>query len=148
MHQKPTIGAIAKAAGVNVETIRYYERLGLVEQPARPLGGVRRYPEATVAKLRFIKRAQQLGFSLEEIRRLLALNEVRSCTRARSLAEEKLRLVNARIADLRRMRHVLEELVARCEGRRGRVACPIIATLSGELPGAGPILAAAARKGG
>jgi MerR family mercuric resistance operon transcriptional regulator len=127
-----TIGAVAKAAEVNVETIRYYQRLGLVEEPAKPLGGVRRYAKDAVDRVRFIKRAQQLGFSLDEIRRLLALGEAQSCGRARSLAEEKLGLVKARIADLQRMRAVLEELIARCALRRGTIACPIIATLSGE----------------
>ena len=127
-----TIGAVAKAAAVNVETIRYYHRLGLIEQPAKPLGGVRRYADDAVDRVRFIKRAQQLGFSLREIRRLLALGEAQSCASARSLAEEKLGLVKARIADLERMRGVLEKLIARCQVRRGKIACPIIATLSGE----------------
>jgi MerR family mercuric resistance operon transcriptional regulator len=127
-----TIGAVAKAAQVNVETIRYYQRLGLIEEPAKPLGGVRRYANDAVDRVRFIKRAQQLGFSLNEIRRLLALGEAQSCSSARSLAEEKLGLVKARIADLERMRRALEELIARCDVRRGKIACPIIATLSGE----------------
>ena len=127
-----TIGAVAKAAEVNVETIRYYQRLGLIEEPAKPLGGVWRYANGAVDRLRFIKRAQQLGFSLNEIRRLLALGEAQSCSSARSLAEEKLGLVKARIADLERMRGTLEDLIARCEVRRGKIACPIIATLSGE----------------
>jgi MerR family mercuric resistance operon transcriptional regulator len=132
MQQNRTIGAIAEAAGVNVETIRYYQRIGLVEQPARPPGGVRRYSDATVARVRFIKRAQQLGFSLEEVQRLLALNELRSCVSARALAEERLGLVNARIEDLERLRGALQDLVARCDRRRGKVACPIIAVLTGE----------------
>jgi MerR family mercuric resistance operon transcriptional regulator len=127
-----TIGAVAKAAEVNVETIRYYQRLGLIAEPAKPLGGVRRYASDAVDRVRFIKRAQQLGFSLSEIRRLLALGEAQSCASARSLAEEKLGLVKARIADLERMRRALEDLVARCGVRRGKIACPIIATLSGE----------------
>lgn len=127
-----TIGAVAKAAEVNVETIRYYQRLGLIEKPARPLGGVRRYARDALDRVRFIKRAQQLGFSLAEIRRLLALEEAQSCGSARSLAEEKLGLVKTRITDLERMRAVLEELIARCELRRGKIACPIIATLSGK----------------
>jgi len=132
MRSSLTIGAVAKAAEVHVETIRYYERLGLLAQPAKPLGGVRRYAQDAVDRVRFIKRAQQLGFSLDEILRLLALAEARSCRSARSLAEEKLGLVKARIADLERMRGVLEELIARCAVRRGKIACPIIATLSGQ----------------
>jgi MerR family transcriptional regulator, mercuric resistance operon regulatory protein len=104
----------------------------LIEEPAKPLGGARRYTNGAVERVRFIKRAQQLGFSLNEIRRLLALGEAQSCGSARSLAEEKLGLVKARIADLERMRRALEDLIARCEVRRGKIACPIIATLSGE----------------
>ena len=125
-----TIGRVATAAGVNVETIRFYQRLGLLAEPARPLGGVRRYGNEFVARLRFIKRAQQLGFSLAEIQRLMVLEDPRSCGKARSLAAEKLALVEARLADLERMRGVLKDLVARCDLRRGKVACPIIATLT------------------
>lgn len=125
-----TIGRVAAAAGVNVETIRFYQRLGLLAEPARPPGGVRRYGGESVSRLRFVKRAQQLGFSLAEIQRLLALEDPQSCGKARSLAAEKLALVEARLADLSRMRDVLKELVARCDVRRGKVACPIIATLS------------------
>ncbi len=124
-----TIGRVAAAAGVNVETIRFYQRLGLIEEPARPPGGVRRYGIEFVSRLRFVKRAQQLGFSLAEVQRLLVLEDPQSCGKARSLAAEKLALVEARIADLERMRRVLKDLVARCDVRRGRVACPIIATL-------------------
>jgi MerR family mercuric resistance operon transcriptional regulator len=125
-----TIGRVANAAGVNVETIRFYQRLGLLAEPAKPLGGIRRYSGEFVARLRFIKRAQQLGFSLAEVQRLLVLEDPQSCSKARSLAAEKLALVEARIADLERMRGVLKELVARCDVRRGKVACPIIATLT------------------
>ncbi len=125
-----TIGRVAKAAGVSVETIRFYQRLGLLAEPARPPGRVRRYGGESVARLRFIKRAQQLGFSLAEVQRLLVLEDPQSCGKARSLAAEKLTLVEARIVDLERMRGVLKELVARCDVRRGKVACPIIATLT------------------
>ena len=125
-----TIGRVAKAVGVNVETIRYYQRLKLLEEPAKPLGGVRRYGDATVARVRFIKRAQELGFSLAEIQRLLRLEDPQSCGAARALAVEKLALVESRLADLARMRGVLKGLVARCDVRRGKVACPIIETLA------------------
>lgn len=124
-----TIGQVAKAAGVNVETIRFYQRLGLLAEPVKPPGGVRRYGGEFVSRLRFVKRAQQLGFSLAEIQRLLDLEDPQSCGKARSLAAEKLELVEARLSDLTRMRDVLKELVARCDLRRGKVACPIIATL-------------------
>ncbi|MCD6042480.1 MAG: merR [Burkholderiales bacterium] len=121
-----TIGKVASAAGVNVETVRYYQRCGLVPEPPRPPGGVRRYPSETVARLRFIKRAQELGFSLVEIRRLLSLGDPQTCGKARALAAEKLSLVLARLADLERMRGVLEALIERCDAANGRVACPII----------------------
>ncbi len=133
MGPKLTIGGVAKAAGVNVETIRYYQRLSLLEQPPKPLAGVRRYDESTIGKVRFIKRAQQLGFMLADIRRLLTLGKAQSCGTARALATEKLVLVEARIADLERMRAVLKDLIGRCETRRGAVACPIIETLDREI---------------
>ena len=125
-----TIGRVAAAAGVNVETVRFYQRLGLLTEPIRPPGGVRRYGSEFVARLRFIKRAQQLGFSLADIQRLMVLEDPQSCGKARSLAAEKLALVEARLADLKRMRGVLKDLMARCDLRRGKVACPIIATLT------------------
>jgi len=125
-----SIGGVAKAAGVNVETIRYYQRLKLLEEPARPPGGVRRYAEAAVARVRFIKRAQELGFSLAEIHRLLRLGDPQSCGEARALAAEKLALVESRVADLQRLRGVLQELIGRCDRRRGKIACPIIESLA------------------
>ena len=130
MAQYLTIGRVARAAGVSVETVRYYQRSGLVPEPPRPAGGVRRYSDETVARLRFIKRAQELGFTLAEIRRLLALGDPQSCGRARALAADKLALVRARIADLERLRGALEGLIGRCDTARGRVTCPIIDTLS------------------
>lgn len=125
-----TIGGVAKAAGVNVETIRYYQRLKLLDEPAKPPGGVRRYTEAVIERVRFIKRAQELGFSLTEIQRLLRLGDPQSCGEARSLASEKLALVESRVADLQRLRGVLKELIGRCDQRRGKVACPIIESLA------------------
>jgi MerR family mercuric resistance operon transcriptional regulator len=125
-----TIGQVADAAGVNKETIRYYQALGLVEQPRRPPGSVRRYGASAVERLLFIKRAQQLGFTLEEIRKLLLLEDGQDCARTRALAEQKLATIRERIEDLERMRRLLEGLVRQCrQGKRPR-ACPIIATLS------------------
>ena len=127
------IGQVAKEAGVHKETIRYYQSLGLVSQPARQRGSVRRYGRDAVRRLRFIKRAQQLGFSLEEIGRLLLLEEVPNCSETRAIAEEKLAIIKQRIGDLNRMRRLLETLVAECiKGRRPR-ACPIIDTLTRDL---------------
>jgi MerR family mercuric resistance operon transcriptional regulator len=126
-----TIGKVASAAGVNVETVRYYQRTGLLPQPTRPPGGVRRYSTEMVARLRFIKRAQELGFTLAEIRRLLSLGDPQSCGKARALAAEKLSLVRARMADLERMQAVLQTLIERCDAAHGKIACPIIETLGG-----------------
>jgi MerR family mercuric resistance operon transcriptional regulator len=125
-----TIGALARQAGVNVETVRYYQRLGVLELPGRPPGGIRRYGDAALSRVRFIKRAQELGFSLAEIRRLMRLGDPQSCGEARALAADKLALVESRIADLGRLRGVLKELIGRCDRRRGKVACPIIESLA------------------
>lgn len=133
-----TIGRVAKAAAVNVETIRFYQRLRLVAQPAKPSGGVRRYPEDTVLRVNFIKRAQQLGFSLAEIGHLLELEESHSCAKTHDLAVTKLDAVEARIADLNRIRRMLRKLVAQCETRKGQVSCPIIDSLSGPSSGRKP----------
>ena len=133
MNEQLSIGALAKAADVNVETIRYYQRRGLVDEPTKPLGGHRRYAAAAAARVRFIKRAQQLGFTLEEIRELLLLEDGQGCREARLLAERKLELIETRIADLARMRRMLRGLIAECiEGKRPR-SCPIIATLSASV---------------
>ena len=125
-----TIGQVATQADVHVETIRYYQRLGLVGEPLRPLGGIRHYDGKTVARLRFIKRAQQLGFTLEEVRHLLALEDGQSCRETRALAETKLSVIDARLADLRRMQKLLRSLIAECDSGKRPRACPIIATLT------------------
>lgn len=124
-----TIGALARAAGVHVETIRYYQRRGLLAAPPKPRRGVRRYGGDAVARLRFVRRAQELGFSLAETGRLLTLQEGRSCDAARSLAAEKLAAVDDRLADLGRMRTALTELIDRCDAIACDVSCPIIETL-------------------
>jgi len=128
--QALTIGKLAAAAGVNVETVRYYQRCGLLPEPPRPPGGVRRYSAEAVARLRFIKRAQELGFTLAEIRRLLALGDPRSCGEARAIAAEKLSLVRARLSDLARLEKMLASLVRRCDAAKGKVSCPIIDSLT------------------
>jgi len=132
MNEPLSIGNLAKAADVNVETIRYYQRRGLLDEPSKPLGGHRRYAASAATRVRFIKRAQQLGFTLEEIKELLLLEDGQSCREARMLAERKLELIDTRIADLSRMRRSLSGLIAQCaEGKRPR-SCPIIATLSAD----------------
>jgi MerR family transcriptional regulator, mercuric resistance operon regulatory protein len=124
-----TISRLAGAAGVTVETIRFYQRIGLIQAPQKPSRGVRRYADEDVGRLRFIKRAQQLGFALTEVRHLLTLEHGQSCGAARTLAAQKLEVVDSRLADLTRMRNALNELIKRCDVRRGKVTCPIIATL-------------------
>jgi len=133
MNEELTIGRLAKAAGVNVETIRYYQRRGLVDEPSKPLGGHRRYAASAAARVRFIKRAQQLGFTLEEVTGLLRLEDGQSCRETRLLAEHKLALIEKRIADLTRMRRTLKGLITECAAGRGKRSCPIIATLSANL---------------
>lgn len=129
-----TIGTVAREAGVNVETIRYYQRIGLVREPARPPGSVRRYPPDTADRIRFIKRAQELGFSLEEVSGLLRLDDGRHCDDTRELAARKMTLVEARIRDLSAVRRTLRELIAECEAGNPRGACPIIESLSANGP--------------
>jgi MerR family mercuric resistance operon transcriptional regulator len=125
-----TIGQLAKAAGVNVETVRYYQRRRLVAEPRRPLNGIRRYPEESIGRIRFIKRAQDLGFTLAEVANLLALEDGRNCGQARELARRKLDLVESRLADLTRLRKTLRELIAQCDVIGGKVSCPIISVLA------------------
>ena len=130
MDERLTIGRLARSAGVNVETIRYYQRRGLLAEPYKPLGGHRRYAPAAASRVRFIKRAQQLGFTLEEVSGLLQLEDGRSCRETRLLAEHKLKVIEERIRDLSRIRRLLKGLIAECaNGARPR-SCPIIATLS------------------
>ncbi|TAJ22564.1 MAG: Hg(II)-responsive transcriptional regulator [Rugosibacter sp.] len=132
-----TIGAFAKAAGVNVETIRFYQRKGLLPEPDKPYGSIRRYGEADVTRVRFVKSAQRLGFSLDEIAELLKLDDGTHCDEARHLAEHKLQDVREKMADLARMETVLSELVCACHARQGNVSCPLIASLQGEHTPAG-----------
>ena len=131
MHDKSgaTIGALAETAGVNVETIRFYQRKGLMPEPEKPYGSIRRYGAAELARVRFIKSAQRLGFSLEEVGELLKLEDGARCSEARQLAEQKLVDVRQRLTDLQRIESVLAGLVARCSAVRGRVNCPLIASL-------------------
>ena len=124
-----TIGVLADAAGVNVETIRFYQRKGLMPEPEKPYGSIRRYGAAELARVRFIKSAQRLGFSLEEVGELLKLEDGARCSEARQLAEQKLVDVRQKLSDLQRIESVLAGLVARCSAVRGRVSCPLIASL-------------------
>jgi MerR family mercuric resistance operon transcriptional regulator len=124
-----TIGSLAESALVNLETIRFYQRKGLMREPERLQGSIRRYGESDLARVRFIKSAQRLGFSLEEIAELLKLEDGTHCREARRLAELKLASVREKLADLQRIESVLTQLVGRCASARGSVACPLIASL-------------------
>lgn len=124
-----TIGAFAAAAGVNVETIRFYQRKGLLREPGRAYGTIRRYGESDVARVKFVKSAQRLGFSLDEIAGLLLLEDGTHCSAARAVATQKLDDVRGKLDDLRRIETVLAQLVDRCRTTRGDVTCPIIAAL-------------------
>ncbi len=126
---KLTIGAVARAAGVNVETIRFYQRRGLLDEPKRQRGSVRRYTAADVARVRFIKSAQRLGFSLDEIADLLRLEDGAHCDEARAIAERKLADVRERRAQLQGIEDALAALVARCGATSGSVCCPLIVSL-------------------
>ncbi len=126
---KITISRAARLAGVGIETIRYYQRRGLIEEPPKPLEGYRHYPEQTISRIRFIKRAQELGFTLREIESLLQLGE-QQCSETRELAGAKLGLVRRKIEDLVGIRKTLEQLIEHCEARREGEACPIIDSIS------------------
>lgn len=127
-----TIGKLAKAAGVNVETIRYYQRIGLIAEPSKPVHGYRTYPADTVERIRFIKRAQELGFTLDEITDLLSLND-RDCDEARMIAEHKQEIIQHRIDDLAAMQRELSKLINACKQNvSGQERCAIIATLTKE----------------
>lgn len=127
--QALTISWLAREAGVNVETIRFYQRRGLLPEPDKPLGGIRRYVQADVARVLFIKAAQRIGFSLDEIAQLLQLDDGTHCSDARIIAERKLDDVRKRLADLQRIETALTQLVDRCTARRGKVSCPLIDAL-------------------
>jgi len=123
-----TIGQLARAAEVNVETIRYYQRTGLMRTPAKPLGEIRRYPPDDLSRLRFIRRAKELGFSLKDIHALLQLDET-SCDDVRELAEHKLIDVHKRISDLESVAKSLSAMIRQCESS-DQPACPIIDSLT------------------
>jgi len=126
-----TIGTLAKKAGTHVETIRYYQRRGLVVVPEKPYGGIRHYEENALARLHFIRSAQWLGFSLDEVSELLKLEDGTHCDEARALAEQKLDDVRRKVAGLRQMESTLANLVERCRCSTDPQRCPIIHSLQG-----------------
>ena len=129
MDGNPTIGVLAKRSGVSVETIRYYQRRGLMEEPRRPPGGVRRYPPEAVSRVRFIKRAQSLGFTLQEIADLFAMQEGQACRQTREMAAKKLTLIEEKIDGLTRMQGALTDLVRACDAAARGEPCPILRLL-------------------
>lgn len=127
-----TIGELARRAGVNVQTVRYYERRGLLDEPRRRASGYREYGAATLDRLRFIRRAQELGFTLGEIAELLALRLDPGTTAAevKARALEKIEEIERRVRDLERIRHALAHLAGKCRGGRGPAGdCPLLEAL-------------------
>lgn len=127
-----TIGGLAKAAGVNIETVRYYQRIGLMDQPVRNRGSARRYETRDLRKLRFIRRAQALGFSLDEVRLLLTLADGKHCAETERIALAKLDSVDEKLAALQAMHKALRQLVTACSHGSRACGCPIIDALSAE----------------
>ena len=133
-----TIGKAALKAGVGVETIRFYERKGLIDQPPKPLdSGFRVYPDEAVRRIRFIRQAQKIGFSLREIDELLSLraDPLADCADVREQAVAKLEEVDRKIARLKEIRGALEELIAACPGQGALRVCSIMGALVGSVDG-------------
>jgi len=126
-----TIGQVARHAGVGVETVRFYERQGLLDEPPRRASGYRQYTPEAVTRLRFIKRAKELGFSLKEITELLSLrvDPATMCGEVKQRAEAKIAVINAKLRDLQQMKEALTTLVAACSGSGPTSQCPILDAL-------------------
>jgi len=126
-----TVGVLAKQGGVGVETIRFYERRGLLVQPKRPVSGFRTYPTETVSRVLFIRRAKELGFSLREIHELLNLqvSSTSSCSEVRRRAEYKIADIENKMETLKSMKKVLSKLVSACNAARASTPCPILSIL-------------------
>ena len=129
-----TISQLAQRAEVPIDTIRYYERNQLIAEPPRRPSGYRQYPEETVQRLRFIRRAKNLGFTLEEIAELLDLSSQRNVAAVKRSAQQKLLDVEHKIAELSRIRDGLEKLVKTCPGHGRAEACPILSALTEDMP--------------
>jgi MerR family copper efflux transcriptional regulator len=129
--ERLTVGEVAKQAQVRIETLRYYEREGLVDSPPRNAANYRLYPEDTVRRVQFIKRAQELGFSLKEIKELLSLrvDPATSCAEVRNRALEKMTTIEEKIQALTAMKYALAKLVEECSGQGEITDCPILAAL-------------------
>ena len=127
-----TIGSLAKAVAVNVETVRYYQRRGLLPEPNRALGGIRRYSASDVERLRFIKRAQAVGFTLAEILTLLELRSHVCCSATRTLALAKVQMIDDRCEELQQLRTELARWIADCDANVAGLTCPVIEHLEAD----------------
>ena len=127
-----TIGRLAREAGVNVETIRYYQRRGLLDEPQKPAGGHRRYLPSVLKRIAFIRRAQALGFSLAEVETLLEYSDGTHWKETRRIAQRKLESLLLHIDQLCRMRDTLKALIKQSVDGRGKGKCPIIKSLEGD----------------
>ncbi len=127
-----SIGQVARQAGVGVETIRFYEREGLLEEPPRLASGYRQYPEQVITRLHFIKRAQKLGFSLKEISELLLLRvgSQTSCEEVKQRTEAKIAEVERKLVELQRMRQALLQVASLCTGQGPTGHCPMLDALN------------------
>ena len=126
------IGTLAKRAGVSIDTVRYYEKSGLLAPESRLASGYRRYSDEQVSRLRFIRKAQELGFTLKDIRELLGISKQKDVAKVKRAAEKKLADVEARLVALTRMRDGLASLVATCPGHGRAADCPILKALGEE----------------
>ena len=127
--EQMTIGQLAAAASVNIETVRYYQRRELLAVPEREAGKIGRYPPDALTRLRFIKRARSLGFSLDDVQALLSLDDGQGCAAARRIGEHKLGDVRQRIQALQGLEVALQELVRQCSASKRKVSCPLIDAL-------------------
>ncbi|MFQ5686448.1 MAG: Hg(II)-responsive transcriptional regulator, partial [Candidatus Scalindua sp.] len=126
-----TTGQLARETGVNIETIRYYERRGLIPEPPRRVSGYREFPPEHIERIHFIRRAQALGFTLKEVSELLAVADGKpACKDIRKFAEDKVKDIEVRIHDLQKIRTVLNDLIKECLGKRKISECPIIESLT------------------
>lgn len=124
-----TISRVARLSGLGIETLRYYQRIGLIAEPPKPARGYRVYDAAILDTLRFIQRAKQLGFTLNEIKELLVLDAA-ACAETRDLAQSKIDLIHQKITDLQAMAQELEHLLDACRSNPAHTGCPIIKSLS------------------
>ena len=128
-----SIGELAKKAGVNVETIRFYQRRNLLRHPVKPFNGIRHYTERDAQRVRFIKQGQKLGFTLDELKELMSLEEEQQCQQAQNIALKKLSSIRERIEGLKNMEKALSDLIECCSQNVDEVSCPIIMVLLNAL---------------